>query len=111
MTLPVADQEAAIEFYTTVLGFEVRPDLEALSGARMVEVAPPGSDVNIVLLPPRSDIPIAVRLATDGADAAHRRLQRSAATVHNDEVLHLDGSPPMFAFDDPDRNTLVYLEA
>ena len=110
VSLPVADQDAAIEFYTGVLGFEVRRDEEGLPGSRMVEVAPPGSEVSLVLLPPDSEIPIALRLGTASADEAHRRLEDSAATLYND-VLHLDGSPPMFAFGDPDRNTLVYLES
>jgi hypothetical protein len=31
-------------------------------------------------------------------------------TLHNDEVVHLDGAPPMFFFADPDGNGLVYME-
>jgi catechol 2,3-dioxygenase-like lactoylglutathione lyase family enzyme len=109
-SLPVPDQDRALAFYTEVLGFEVRRDDEGLPGARMVEVAPPGSPVSIVLLPPDSDIPIAVRLATTDAEAALARLRASDAHIYNEEVLHLDGSPPMFVFGDPDDNELVYLE-
>jgi catechol 2,3-dioxygenase-like lactoylglutathione lyase family enzyme len=111
VSLPVADQDQAIEFYTKVLGFEVRRDEEGLPGARLVEVAPPGSPVSLVLLPPDSDIPIAVRLATPDAEAAYERLSDSGATLCNDTVLHLDGAPPMFAFSDPDRNSLVFMES
>ena len=31
-------------------------------------------------------------------------------TLHNDELVRLEGVPPMFSFTDPDGNGLVYLE-
>lgn len=79
-------------------------------GARLVEVVPPGSDVGLVLLPPDSEIPMAVRLGTSDAETAHARLREAGATLHNDRVVLLEGSPPMFFFADPDGNGLVYLE-
>jgi hypothetical protein len=63
-----------------------------------------------VLLPPDSEIPMAVRLGTSSAETAHARLREAGATLHNDNVLLLEGSPPMFFFADPDGNGLVYLE-
>jgi len=93
VSIPVADQDRALAFYTEVLGCELRTDIEVWPGARLVEVVPPGSSVGLVLLPPDSEIPVAVRLGTT-----------------SDEVIHLDGSPPMFFFADPDGNGLVYLE-
>jgi hypothetical protein len=75
-----------------------------------VEVVPPGSSVGLVLLPPDSEIPMAVRLGTTNAETAYGRLRQAGARLHNDEVVHLDGSPPMFFFADPDGNGLVYLE-
>lgn len=110
VTLPVADQDRALAFYRDVLGFEVRIDAEIWPGARLVEVALPGSSVGIVLLPPDSEIPIAVRMGTDDAQAAHQRLAEAGATLFNPEVLAMDGMPPMFHFADPDGNGLVYLE-
>ena len=110
MSVPVADQDQALAFYTEVLGCEVRMDMEVWPGARMIEVVPPGSSVGIVLLPPDSQIPLAVRLGTSDAEAAHARLRQASVTVHNDEVLRLDGTPPMFSFADPDGNGLVYLQ-
>jgi predicted enzyme related to lactoylglutathione lyase len=106
----VADQDDALKFYTEVLGCEVRTDVEVWPGARFVEVAPPGSAVSIVLLPPDSEIPIAIRMGTTDADEAHDRIRESGVTLHNDEVLHFDGMPPMFSFTDPDGNGLVYLQ-
>jgi catechol 2,3-dioxygenase-like lactoylglutathione lyase family enzyme len=110
VSLPVADQDAAIAFYTEVLGCELRMDVEVWPGARMVEVVPPGSDVGLVLLPPDSPLPIAVRLGTTEIDAAYARLAEVAGvTLHNDEVLRWEGVPAMFHFSDPDGNELVLL--
>ena len=53
---------------------------------------------------------MAVRLGTTDAEIAHARLRQAGATLHNDDVVHLDGAPPMFFFADPDGNGLVYLE-
>ena len=110
VTLPVADQDRALRFYVDVLGFELRADVEAWPGARYVEVVPPGSRVGLVLLPPDSELPLAVRMGTSDADEAHARLRESPATLHNAEVLRMDGMPPMFHYADPDGNGLVYLE-
>ena len=70
----------------------------------------PGSSVGLVLLPPDSEIPMAVRLGTTSAETAYARLRQAGARLRNDEVVHLDGYPPMFFFADPDGNGLVYLE-
>jgi catechol 2,3-dioxygenase-like lactoylglutathione lyase family enzyme len=110
VSIPVADQDDALRFYTEVLGCEVRLDMEVWPGARLIEVVPPGSDVGLVLLPPDSDIPLAVRLGTSDAPEAYARLKEHGVTLHNDEVVQLEGTPPMFFFDDPDGNGLVYLQ-
>ena len=110
VSIPVADQDRALAFYTQVLGCELRTDVEVWPGARLVEVVPPGSSVGLVLLPPDSEIPMAVRLGTTSAETAYARLRQAGARLHNDEIVHLDGYPPMFFFADPDGNGLVYLE-
>jgi catechol 2,3-dioxygenase-like lactoylglutathione lyase family enzyme len=110
VSIPVADQDAALRFYVDVLGCELRTDIEVWPGARLVEVVPPGSDVGLVLLPPDSEIPMAVRMGTTDADAAYSRLQGAEALLHNDQVIHMAGLPPMFFFADPDGNGLVYLQ-
>jgi catechol 2,3-dioxygenase-like lactoylglutathione lyase family enzyme len=110
VSLPVADQDAALRFYTEVLGCELRLDVEAWPGARMVEVVPPGSSVSLVLLPPDSTIPLAVRLGTSDAEHAHVRVREAGVPVHNEELVRMEGVPAMFSFADPDGNGLVYLE-
>src|ERR1700761_7834501 len=110
VSIPVADQDRALEFYTTVLGCELRTDIEVWPGARLVEVVPPGSSVGLVLLPPDSEIPMAVRLGTTDAAGAPARLGGGGPKLYNDEAFVINGSPPMFFFADPDGNGLVYLE-
>lgn len=111
VSVPVADLDAALAFYTDVLACELRYDVEAWPGARMVEVVPPGSQVGLVLLPRDTPLPIAVRLGTTDADEAYARVAAAEGVVmHNQEVLRWDGVPGMFHFADPDGNGLVYLE-
>ncbi len=48
------------------------------------------------------------RLGTIDAEAAYRRLRAAGTTLHDDDVLHLEGAPPMFSVADPDGNGLVH---
>lgn len=110
ISIPVTDQDKAVAFYTEVLGCDLVADTELWPGARLVEVRPPGSAVSLLLLPPDSEIPVAIRLGTSDADEAHARITASGIAPLNEEPLRWDGVPPMFAFADPDGNALVYLE-
>ncbi|WP_209020715.1 VOC family protein [Nocardioides sp. 1609] len=108
-TVVVSDQDRAVAFYRDVLGCEVRADFEAWPGARVVEVIPPGSAVAIALLTTDSELPLGVRWRTADADAAHRSFVAHGVRPHTD-VVRLDGSPPMFTFDDPDGNTVIVMQ-
>lgn len=110
VSVPVADQDAALRFYTGVLGCELRTDVEVWPGARMIEVVPPGSGVGLVLLPRDSEIPVAIRLGTSDAQQAHDTVREAGVPLHNEELIRMEGMPPMFSFTDPDGNGLVYLE-
>ncbi|MYR05530.1 glyoxalase [Gordonia sp. SID5947] len=110
VSIPVRDQDSAIEFYTQTMGCELINDAELWPGARLVEVRPPGSSVSLLLLPPDGEVPVAVRLGTSDADEAHARITSAGVTVYNEEPLRWEGVPPMFAFADRDGNSLVYLE-
>ena len=76
----------------------------------MIEVVPPGSSVGIVLLPADSEIPVALRLGTNDADAAFDRVKAAGSVLHNDAPLTIGGGSPMFFFDDPFGNGLVYIQ-
>ncbi len=52
IVLPVGDQDSALEFFTGTLGFETRLDAEFAPGQRWIEVAPPGAQTSIALVPP-----------------------------------------------------------
>ena len=110
VSVPVADQDAALRFYTEALGCELQADVEVWPGARMIEVVPPGSRVSLVLLSPDSQIPVAIRLGTPDAQRAHDTVRKAGVPLHNDELVQMEGVPPMFSFTDPDGNGLVYLE-
>jgi catechol 2,3-dioxygenase-like lactoylglutathione lyase family enzyme len=104
VSIPVDDQEAALAFYTQTLGFTVLRDLPTPSG-RWIELAPGGDNVILTLEPAKPGIvrgSIGIRFTTDDVDAAHSALAASGVAV--DEILRWPGTPPMFAFHDPDGN-------
>jgi lactoylglutathione lyase len=51
--VPVTDQDAAIAFYTQVLGFTLTADAPFGEGSRWVEVTPPGGGTSVALTPPQ----------------------------------------------------------
>jgi lactoylglutathione lyase len=110
--VPVRDQERALEFYTTVLGFETRMNVSTPGGSRWIEVAPPGAHTSIALVPEHDGVPAGVetgiRLTT--ADAEADRVTLLASGVDADELLRWPGVPPMFAFRDQDGNGLELVQ-
>jgi catechol 2,3-dioxygenase-like lactoylglutathione lyase family enzyme len=103
--VPVGDQDAALAFYTGTLGFEVRID-GPFPGGRWLEVAPPGAQTTLALVPgDRGE----VSYATADADADHAALVATGADV-DPEVLRWEGVPPMFTFRDPDGNPFRVVE-
>ncbi len=111
VSIPVADQDAALGFYVGTLGFEKLRDTPTPSGGRWIELAP-GTDTIIVTLEPaapdQSRGAISIRFTTEDAEAAHADLQ--AAGVDTDEILRWPGVPAMFAFRDPDGNAFSITE-
>ena len=76
--IPVDDQERAIEFWTTAVGFELMQD-ETYGDERWIEVSPPGDGPVLVLSPrpagqPRPQapdmLPHSLRARTVGVRAA-----------------------------------------
>lgn len=62
VTIWVYDQDEALEFYTKVLGFELKTNAEFAPGKRWITVSPKGQDLELILMDPRS-------VAKDPADA------------------------------------------
>ena len=109
VTQVVSDQERSLAFYRDVLGFEVRRDVLIPSGARWIEVAPPGSAVTVALVAESSGVPVGIRIATPHIDLTRETLQRAEIDV-DDAVVRAPYAPAMFAARDPDGNAVIFLE-
>jgi catechol 2,3-dioxygenase-like lactoylglutathione lyase family enzyme len=109
--VPVTDQDAAIRFYVETLGFEKRLDGAFGEGFRWVEVAPPAASTSIALLRRGPDAPAGIetqiRLKSRDARADHASLLARGVDV-DPEVIPFP--VPMFAFRDPDGNSLIVVE-
>jgi catechol 2,3-dioxygenase-like lactoylglutathione lyase family enzyme len=114
--IPVADQPRAIAFYVDTLGFEKRTDVPFGNGYRWVEVAPPGADTTIAIVPPPPGSPTGgmqtgIALNTDDIDATHADLRAGGVDVDDDISRMGDPVPPLFWLRDPDANVLMVVEA
>jgi len=109
--VPVADQDQALAFYTGTLGFEVRIDAPFAPGQRWIEVAPPGGQTSLALVP-RDSAPtgIEVSLATASAEADHAELTTRGVEADPELIRMGEGVPPMFTFRDPDGNRFRMVE-
>lgn len=113
--VPVADQDAAIAFYTDKLGFSLAADVPFGDGERWVEVAPPDGGSALALVPPRGDYQPGrmTGVALETADARADRDEFAAKGVDVDaELMGGDGTVPLlFSFRDHDANHLMVVEA
>jgi catechol 2,3-dioxygenase-like lactoylglutathione lyase family enzyme len=105
--VPVRDQERALAFYRDALGFEVRIDGMFGDGQRWLEVAPPGAETSLALVPGDA---MEVSLATGDAAADHAELRARGVDADADLIELGPGVPPMFTFRDPDGNRLRMVE-
>lgn len=109
--VPVSDTDVALRFYRDVLGFVVVNDtyLEQLDGRLVVLEVAAGENTVIALFPhatsEETGVGTGIRFRVEDARAWYRYLQDAGATVH--ELLEWPGVPPMFIFEDPDKNALV----
>jgi catechol 2,3-dioxygenase-like lactoylglutathione lyase family enzyme len=112
--VPVADQDRAIDFYVSKLGFEKRSDMPYGDGDRWVEVVPPGAATAIALVPPRegdsAGVMSGVSLTTHDVDATHAELRSRGVDVDPEVMRMGDPVPPMFFFRDQDGNSLLIVE-
>ena len=108
--IPVTDQDRALEFYVGTLGFEVRIDGEFAPGQRWLEVAPPGAATTIALIRMPEGDDTRVSLTTTNAEADHAALTEAGVDAGDDLIRMGEHVPPMFAFTDPDGNTVRVVE-
>jgi len=111
ISIPVDDQDAALQFFVDTLGFTVARDSPTPNGGRWIELTPGQSYLVVTLEPAAPNVTrgaIGIRFTTDDAEAAHAALV--AAGVDTDDILRWPGVPAMFAFRDPDGNAFSVTE-
>lgn len=110
----VADQDAALAFYTGKLGFEVRGDTRfgEHDEMRWLEVAPPGSRARLALNPPMGGEPGGGSIGVETPDVLgeHARLSALGGFDLDPEPMRTPGTPLMFMLRDPDGNHIVVVE-
>jgi catechol 2,3-dioxygenase-like lactoylglutathione lyase family enzyme len=115
VVIPVADQDAMIEFYVDKLGFEQRVDIPFGGQYRWVEVAPAGAETVIAIAPPgpggeTGGRETGISLQTDDIDAIHADLKAAGVDVDAEISRMGDPVPPMFWLRDPEGNVLLIVE-
>ena len=111
----VADQDAALAFYTEKLGFEVRSDTRFGEHGEMrwLEVAPPGSHARLALNPPMGGAPGGGSIGVETSDVLgeHKRLSAIGGIDLDPEPMSTPGAPLLFMMRDPDGNHIAVVEA
>ena len=111
----IADQDAAIAYYTQTLGWELRADVPFgdEDGNRWVEVAPPGSTARLALNPPLGGTPggSAIGVETPDVDAEHARLSAIDGVKTGEFMGGAGPVPKMFSVEDPDGNSIWVVQA
>ncbi len=112
VSVPVTDQDRALELYVGKLGFDLRVDAPMPTGGRWIMVEPPSATTRVALVAATEDAPAGletgIRFTTSDAEADHADMV--AAEIDVDDVLRWPGVPPMFKFRDQDRNALEVVE-
>ena len=110
----VADQDAALAFYTEKLGWEVRGDSRFGEHGEMrwLEVAPPGSRPGWRSTRRWAGRPAAAAIGVETSDvlAEHQRLSALGVDV-DPEPMRTPGAPLLFMMRDPDGNHIAVVEA
>jgi catechol 2,3-dioxygenase-like lactoylglutathione lyase family enzyme len=112
----IADQDAAIDYYTNTLGWELRADVPFgdEGGNRWVEVAPPGSGARLALNPSMGEWQpggSAIGVETPDVNAEYERL-KAIEGVKTGEPMGGEGPVPrMFSVEDPDGNHIWVVQA
>jgi catechol 2,3-dioxygenase-like lactoylglutathione lyase family enzyme len=111
----VADQDAALEFYTTKLGFELRGDTRFGPDGeyRWLEVAPRGSSARLALNPPMAGGEPGgggIGVETPDVHAEYQRLHALGDVQLDSEPQTAPGAPLLFMLSDPDGNHIAVVQ-
>jgi lactoylglutathione lyase len=110
----VADQDAALAFYTEKLGYELRADVTFGENGenRWLEVAPPGSAARLALNPPMGPYQPgggSIGVETPDIKAEHARLT-AIGGIEVDPIMDAPGAPTLFMMRDLDGNNIAVVE-
>lgn len=113
--VPVSDQDRAISFYTTSLGFTLAAGVPFGENDRWVEVAPPGGGAAVALVPPQGEYQpgrmTGIALESPDPAADHAELRGKGVDV-DAQMMGGDGTVPLlFFFRDADGNRLMIVQA
>ena len=107
--IPVRDQDQAVEFFVSTLGFEKRLDVRSGESSRWVTVAAPGASTSVALIAgPDSGADTGIRFLVPDAETEHTAMRQRGIDVG--DLLRWPGVPPMFEFKDQDGNRFVIIE-
>lgn len=114
VVVPVTDQDEAIAFYTSRLGFTLIADMPFGDGDRWIELAPPGGGANVAFGPVRNDFqpgrPTGILLSSPDPAADRAELAGLGVDVDPDVMGGGGGVPVMFSFRDQDKNQLMIVQ-
>ena len=117
ISLLVSDQDRALDFYTNVLGFELRVDGPPTDGPRFVSVGVKGQDFELVLWPGTPGqaqpalgrVPASYTIATHDCRQAFETLKSRGVKFETDVLEYPWGY--IAIFQDPDGNRVQIREA
>lgn len=109
-SVPVRNQDDALEFYTTKLGFVVHTDQPFSDEQRWIELRIPGADTRLVLFTPpgyedRIGTPSNVVFAADDVQKTYEALSERGVDFDSEPEQQPWGT--FATFSDPDGNQFV----
>ena len=109
VSIPVTDEDRALEFYTKGLGFEVLTDQSYGEGQRWIELGIPGAETKVVLYRPENGDGVGTfqRLSfqADDVEATWRELVKRGVEFTQEPKTESWGTAA--GFKDPDGNMFV----
>ncbi len=112
----MSDQDAALDFYTNKLGFEVQTDVTMGNGYRWIEVVPPGADTALTLFKPypgqdggANNSQPSIVFGTDDIDATYKELSGKGVEFVEAPAMQPWGVKQAI-FRDPDGHSFVLVE-
>jgi predicted enzyme related to lactoylglutathione lyase len=109
VSIPVSDEERALEFYTKRLGFEVLTDQSYGEGQRWIELGIPRAETKVVLYRPENGDGIGTfqRMAFQADDVEQTWREMKARGVEFTQDPKAESWGTAAGFKDPDGNTFV----